>query len=364
MWYRPLMDPQETLKRWRKAVAEGDRSEAAEFAGYLRDWLARGGFEPTWHDAKERAKFVSETREARDTRNQREIEAERNRLRQKSGGNYFEGVGWYPGPPGQSLEDARAAALERGRRNPSLQAGTNLASLQQDVAGILRNTDLAKSGMRYREDNDDWGHRWLLLSAPDLYHGGATLGEKLHTDKKHVAKELREAAKRHGYEFVATDQGIGFKSIISTGRQNPTGMGLVEAMAWGLAAAGVLYLVFKPAPASAAIVPASAARIPPAAQPRAPVTDADRAAIVGVQDRLRAVGYQPGPSTGTWTHDTNYAIAFLQRDEGLPATGVLDGTTAQRLAAKYARVQAATASPPTPVAEEEGFWSRLLTLYG
>lgn len=251
------MDPQETLKRWRKAVAEGDRSEAAEFAGYLRDWLARGGFEPTWHDAKERAKFISETREARDTRNQREIEAERDRLRKKPGGEYVEGVGWFPhGSPG--LEAARARA-----------------------------------------------------------------------------------------------------------RSNPAGMGMIEALAWGLAAAGALYLIFKPSPASAAIVPASAAaaRIPPATQPRAPVTDADRAAIVGVQDRLRAVGYQPGPSTGTWTHDTNYAIAFLQQDEGLPRTGILDSVTAQRLAAKYARVIAPRATPPV-VAEEEGFWERLLTLYG
>lgn len=348
------MDPQETLKRWREAVAEGDRSEAAEFAGYLRDWLARGGFEPTWHSPEERAKFIKETREARDTRNQREIEAERDHLRRKPGGTYVEGVGWFPGDTGLGVKP---------RENPAVQAGTNLASLQQDVASIIRNADLAKSGMRYWEENDDWGHRWLLVSAPDLYYGGWSLGEKLHTDKKHVAKELKEVARRHGYELVDTDTGIGFKSIVSTGaRENPTGMGIVEALAWGLAAAGALYLIFKPASASAAIVPASASRIPPAAQPRAPLTDADHALIVGVQDRLRAVGYQPGPSTGTWTHDTNYAIAFLQRDEGLPATGVLDGVTAQRLAAKYARVTA-TSTPPV-VAEEEGFWSRLLTLYG
>jgi len=326
------MDPQETLKRWRKAVAEGDRSEAAEFAGYLRDWLARGGFEPTWHDAKERAKFISEPRESRDARNQREIEAERERLRKKPGGKYIEGQGWYPDShfvdPAGKVEVPKLHRLKKGDQ-------ITIKAQGQTIAATV-----------ITADNFGPGSGWYI--------------------------EYNDLNGRYGYWKQGQDGGtvwLGHSNGLASNadgsaRKNPTGMGLVEAMAWGLAAAGVLYLVFKPAPASAAIVPASAARIPPAAQPRAPVTDADRAAIVGVQDRLRAVGYQPGPSTGTWTHDTNYAIAFLQRDEGLPATGVLDGTTAQRLAAKYARVQAATASPPTPVAEEEGFWSRLLTLYG
>lgn len=285
------MDPQETLKRWRKAVSEGDRSEAAEFSGYLREWLARGGFEPTWHDAAEREKFLGF------------------RLKERSG----------------------------HRENP--------AGQKRYIVGAT-------------------GPSGTMRFAGGL--GYDSLAEAKEAAKKHVATLLLAHA-----DVLDTETGKRYRVVDASAaqraemaRRNPTGMGIVEALAWGLAAAGALYLIFRPSTASAAIVPASAARIPPTAQPRPPVTAADRAAIIGVQDRLRAVGYQPGPSTGEWNHDTNYAIANFQHDEGLIANGILDGTTAQRLAAKYARVRSATPTPPTTVAEEEGFWERLLTLYG
>jgi hypothetical protein len=48
------MDPDVCLENYRSALAEGDRCAAKEARGNLRDWLARGGFEPAWKSKRER----------------------------------------------------------------------------------------------------------------------------------------------------------------------------------------------------------------------------------------------------------------------------------------------------------------------
>jgi hypothetical protein len=42
------VDPNETLRMLAKALLEEDKDSAREFYGYLKEWLARGGFEPAW----------------------------------------------------------------------------------------------------------------------------------------------------------------------------------------------------------------------------------------------------------------------------------------------------------------------------
>lgn len=42
------MDPNACLRRWWLAVLSEDESEANEAYAALREWLARGGFEPAW----------------------------------------------------------------------------------------------------------------------------------------------------------------------------------------------------------------------------------------------------------------------------------------------------------------------------
>lgn len=45
------MDPNATLELWRTSRTQGER---AEYRGYLRDWLKRGGFEPAWTPGERR----------------------------------------------------------------------------------------------------------------------------------------------------------------------------------------------------------------------------------------------------------------------------------------------------------------------
>lgn len=43
-----LMDPDACLKLWRSAVCEGNRRAVRRHAADLREWIAKGGFEPRW----------------------------------------------------------------------------------------------------------------------------------------------------------------------------------------------------------------------------------------------------------------------------------------------------------------------------
>lgn len=111
--------------------------------------------------------------------------------------------------------------------------------------------------------------------------------------------------------------------------------------------------------------PSALASVDPNATPATTnLTAADHAVIKGVQDRLRWLGYDPGPSTGDWNHQTNYALAFFQRDVMHIATptGILNGATAVALEnASNARVQALR---DTLAAQSETmFWSTLLPLF-
>lgn len=48
------MDPNACLARIKQAVADGDEEEAIEARADLREWVAKGGFEPNdpnWRDA-------------------------------------------------------------------------------------------------------------------------------------------------------------------------------------------------------------------------------------------------------------------------------------------------------------------------
>jgi len=52
------MDPDAAYARWKQAVRDGDREEAADAHDDLVQWLHRGGFEPRWTEAQ-RAKFMN-----------------------------------------------------------------------------------------------------------------------------------------------------------------------------------------------------------------------------------------------------------------------------------------------------------------
>jgi localization factor PodJL len=56
------------------------------------------------------------------------------------------------------------------------------------------------------------------------------------------------------------------------------------------------------------------------------------AGVLAAQKALDRLGYYPGPQDGRLTAGVKTALQNYQRDQGLPATGSLDATTAQRLA--------------------------------
>lgn len=94
-----------------------------------------------------------------------------------------------------------------------------------------------------------------------------------------------------------------------------------------------------PAPAPAAAPPvAPAAPAPAAPEPAraAPEPAAPAAAPMSgkeLQEALTARGYKPGPIDGKPGPKTREALKLFQKDAGLPATGLLDAETTQRLRA-------------------------------
>jgi peptidoglycan hydrolase-like protein with peptidoglycan-binding domain len=130
----------------------------------------------------------------------------------------------------------------------------------------------------------------------------------------------------------------------------------------GLVGALIVYAVWPKAAPAVVVVP-----VVPVPTPTVPVpvlTAADRAFIRAIQDRLRVLGYTPGPTTGDWSHDTNYAIATFQRANGLLANGVVDGTTATRIQSRYeaeiSRRAANDAERQTALGAAQAAWASIL----
>lgn len=82
-----------------------------------------------------------------------------------------------------------------------------------------------------------------------------------------------------------------------------------------------------PSPAPAAPEPARTAPEPAngAAAAAAPMSARE------LQEMLTALGYKPGPIDGKPGPRTREALKQFQKDAGLPATGLLDAETTQRL---------------------------------
>jgi len=53
--------------------------------------------------------------------------------------------------------------------------------------------------------------------------------------------------------------------------------------------------------------------------------------IYQAQQRLKELGYDPGPLDGVWGKKTERAVKEFQRDNGLSVTGKLDGITKEKL---------------------------------
>jgi peptidoglycan hydrolase-like protein with peptidoglycan-binding domain len=98
-----------------------------------------------------------------------------------------------------------------------------------------------------------------------------------------------------------------------------------------------------PAPAPAApppAVPASPAPAAPEQAKAAPESAAPAAAPMNgkeLQEMLTALGYNPGRIDGKPGPKTREALKLFQKEAGLPATGVLDAETTQRLRAAPAK---------------------------
>jgi peptidoglycan hydrolase-like protein with peptidoglycan-binding domain len=123
----------------------------------------------------------------------------------------------------------------------------------------------------------------------------------------------------------------------------------VLAAAWAVGvAAGCAAPAENPKAAEPPPAPAPSAPPPPAAAaaPAAPGVEAAKAApepaappaaaAMGgkeLQELLAARGYKPGPIDGKPGPKTREALKAFQKDAGLPATGVLDAETSQRLRA-------------------------------
>jgi peptidoglycan hydrolase-like protein with peptidoglycan-binding domain len=87
-----------------------------------------------------------------------------------------------------------------------------------------------------------------------------------------------------------------------------------------------------PAPA-AAINPAPAAPEPARAAPEPAAPAAAPMSVKELQEALTELGYAPGPIDGKPGPKTREALKQFQKSAGLPATGVLDAETTQRLRA-------------------------------
>ena len=99
----------------------------------------------------------------------------------------------------------------------------------------------------------------------------------------------------------------------------------------------VWLLTGTPANGQAATVPATS-------------TAATKKAIQGAQERLQALGYQPGSTDGVMGAKTAAALKKFQSDRGLSATGILDRKTKDALSAGNTAAKSSTpaASPATP----------------
>ena len=83
----------------------------------------------------------------------------------------------------------------------------------------------------------------------------------------------------------------------------------------------------------------------------APATStATKKAIQGAQERLRALGYEPGSTDGVMGAKTGATLKKFQSDHGLPATGKLDSKTTGALSEGIVEAKSSTpaASPATP----------------
>ncbi len=85
----------------------------------------------------------------------------------------------------------------------------------------------------------------------------------------------------------------------------------------------------------------------------APNAALDMAAMVDVQQRLRAAGFDPGNTNGLFDQKTSDAVRQFQRAKGLPVTGQIDSATRAALLgrpvpsdADRARNGSQTAPPP------------------
>ena len=90
-----------------------------------------------------------------------------------------------------------------------------------------------------------------------------------------------------------------------------------------------------PPPAAPPSPPPAEAPAPPAPEPVAP--PAGPMSTAELQLVLTNLGYKPGPIDGRSGPRTREALKQFQKDEGLPATGVLDAETTQRLRAASPR---------------------------
>jgi peptidoglycan hydrolase-like protein with peptidoglycan-binding domain len=105
----------------------------------------------------------------------------------------------------------------------------------------------------------------------------------------------------------------------------------------GVLAVSVWLLTGTPANGQAASAPATS-------------TAATKKAVQGVQERLQALGYQPGSTDGVMGARTAAALKKFQSDHGLPVTGIPDRETTDALstgntAAKSSTPAASSATP-------------------
>jgi peptidoglycan hydrolase-like protein with peptidoglycan-binding domain len=65
------------------------------------------------------------------------------------------------------------------------------------------------------------------------------------------------------------------------------------------------------------------------------------------QNKLKELGYDPGPIDGRWGRKTEAAIKSFQRDKGLPVTGELDQQTKERLGLLITNEPTSTRNEPS-----------------
>jgi localization factor PodJL len=156
-------------------------------------------------------------------------------------------------------------------------------------------------------------------------------------------KDLSQAA---DWFHHAADQGL-VDSQYNLARLYEEGLGVgrnpAEAYKWYLIAAGSgdaesataaqrLKGTLSPE-AQAAAGRSAQAFVPDSASVAPAQATSSSSATAGAQRGLSRLGYYQGPYDGLGSPALSLAIAAFQRDQGLPATGALDPTVNQRLAA-------------------------------